>query len=90
MTNNQLLCTGCAGTIIAALCCFTPILVIALGAVGLSAWLGWLDYVLFPALALFLGIIGYGLWRRQHRAALDKQRGWGWPQAAAAFERLIP
>ncbi len=30
------------------------------------------------------------LWRRQHRAALDKQRGWGWPQAAAAFERLIP
>ena len=31
-----------------------------------------------------------GLWRRQHRAALDKQRGWGWPQAAAAFERLIP
>ena len=31
-----------------------------------------------------------GLWRAQHRAALDKQRGWGWPQAAAAFERLIP
>ncbi len=30
------------------------------------------------------------LWRRQHRAALDKQRRWGWPQAAAAFERLIP
>jgi len=30
------------------------------------------------------------LWRRQHLAALDKQRRWGWPEAAAAFERLIP
>ncbi|MGQ0675465.1 MAG: glycosyltransferase [Rhodospirillales bacterium] len=30
------------------------------------------------------------LWRRQHRAALERQRGWGWPQAAAAFEALIP
>ena len=30
------------------------------------------------------------LWRRQHRAALDRQRAWGWPQAAAAFEALIP
>ena len=34
------------GSVIAALCCFTPILVIGLGVVGLSAWLGWLDYVL--------------------------------------------
>ena len=30
------------------------------------------------------------LWRRQHVAALEKQRGWRWPDAAAAFERLIP
>ena len=30
------------------------------------------------------------LWRRQHRAALERQRAWGWPQAAAAFEKLIP
>jgi len=30
------------------------------------------------------------LWRRQHLAALDKQGRWGWPQAAAAFEELIP
>ena len=30
------------------------------------------------------------LWRRQHVAALDRQRAWGWPEAAAAFERLIP
>ena len=30
------------------------------------------------------------LWRMQHRAALVRQRGWGWSDAAAAFERLIP
>ena len=30
------------------------------------------------------------LWQAQHRAALDRQRSWGWPQAAAAFEKLIP
>ena len=29
------------------------------------------------------------LWRRQHRTALDKQRSWRWPNAAAAFENLI-
>lgn len=29
-----------------------------------------------------------GLWRDQHRAALARQRGWGWDQAAMAFERI--
>ena len=69
MKDSTILGTGIAGSVIAAICCFTPILVILLGAVGLSAWLGWLDYVLLPALALFLGITAYGLWRRRHAAA---------------------
>ncbi len=30
------------------------------------------------------------LWLKQHRAALERQREWGWPQAAQAFEALIP
>lgn len=30
------------------------------------------------------------LWRDQHRTALDKQARWGWPEAAAAFEELLP
>lgn len=30
-----------------------------------------------------------GLWRRQHRAAVARQRAWGWDSAAAEFERLI-
>jgi glycosyltransferase involved in cell wall biosynthesis len=29
------------------------------------------------------------LWRDQHHAALDLQGGWGWDEAAAAFERLL-
>lgn len=69
MKDRTILTTGVAGSIIAAICCFTPALVILLGAVGLSAWLGWLDYVLLPALALFLGIAAYGLWRRQRTKA---------------------
>ena len=34
-------------------------LVVILGAVGLSAWLGWLDYVLLPALGIFVAITIY-------------------------------
>ena len=59
MTDRGLLTTGIVGTIIAAICCFTPVLVILLGAVGLSAWLGWLDYVLLPALGIFICITVY-------------------------------
>jgi mercuric ion transport protein len=69
MKDSTILKTGVIGSVIAAICCATPILAIALGAVGLSAWLGWIDYVLLPALVLFLGITAYGLWRRQWAAA---------------------
>ena len=30
------------------------------------------------------------LWRRQQQCALAHRRRWGWPEAAAEFERLIP
>lgn len=59
MKNSTLLKFGIGGTIIAALCCFTPILVLLLGAVGAAAWIGYLDYVLFPALFLFIGLTIY-------------------------------
>lgn len=66
-TNRKLIATGIVGTVIAALCCFTPVLVVLLGAVGLSAALGWLDYVLLPALAFFAALTVYAVWRRQRR-----------------------
>ena len=65
MNNSKLLKVGLIGTIISALCCFTPILVVVLGAVGLSSILGWLDYVLLPALAFFLLLLAYALIRRK-------------------------
>jgi mercuric ion transport protein len=73
MTHKSLLCTGAAGSVVAAICCFTPALVLLLGAVGLSAWLAWLDYVLLPTLVLFLGITVYALIRIQ-RAKVGQTR----------------
>ena len=55
MNNKTLLRTGIIGAL----------LVILLGAVGLSAALGWLDYVLFPTLVIFIAIAIYALIRRQ-------------------------
>ena len=62
MKDGTLLKVGLIGTVIAAICCFTPFLVILLGAVG------WLDIVLLPALAIFLVITGYALWKRSRTA----------------------
>jgi mercuric ion transport protein len=65
MSDRKLLGIGLGGSALAAVCCFTPALVLLLGAFGLSAWLAWLDYVLLPALILFLAITGYALVRRR-------------------------
>ena len=68
MNDRTLLRTGIIGTVVAAICCFTPVLVILFGVVGLSALVGYLDYVLFPALAFFAGLTLYALWRRNNRS----------------------
>jgi len=47
-----------AGTVAVAVCCFTPVLVIVLGAVGLAAWTPYLDVVLLPALAVLIVLTG--------------------------------
>jgi mercuric ion transport protein len=65
MSNKALLKVGIVGTIVAALCCFTPVLVVLLGAVGLAAAIGSMDFWLLPALAVFLVITGYALWQHQ-------------------------
>ena len=61
MTDPTLLKIGTIGTLVAGICCFTPALVLLLGALGLSAWLAWLDYVLLPAFTLFLGLSVYAM-----------------------------
>lgn len=54
------------GTLLVALCCFTPILVITLGTVGLSTVTPYLDYVLLPALIVMITvvIISYLRWKK--------------------------
>ncbi|MCC7241495.1 MAG: mercury resistance system transport protein MerF [Acidobacteria bacterium] len=78
MNTRMLLRTGIVGSVAAAICCFTPVLVILLGAVGVSAWAGWLDYVLMPALVVFIGLTVYA-WKRQrdHAACCDAPRASG-------------
>jgi mercuric ion transport protein len=67
MTRNRLLVFGTIGVILSALCCFTPILVVLLGAVGLSAFIGYLDYVLLPAVSIFIAIVAYALVSKRHK-----------------------
>jgi len=64
MKKSKLLWIGIGGSAVAALCCFTPLLVILLGAVGLSAVIGYLDFVLLPALAIFIIITIYALLKK--------------------------
>ena len=67
MNDKKAVQYGVIGTIIVALCCFTPLLVVLFGFVGLSAVIGYLDYVLFPALAFFVLLTIYALWRKRSR-----------------------
>ncbi len=68
MNNAQLLKTGLIGSIIAVLCCFTPVLAVLLGAVGLGWFVGYLDDVLVPVMVIFLGFVGYAVWRNAKKA----------------------
>ena len=65
MSNSGLLKIGITGTVVAALCCFTPVLVLLFGALGVSALVGILDFVLLPALGFFVALTVYALWKRR-------------------------
>jgi mercuric ion transport protein len=59
--SNKLLKVGLLGSVITALCCFTPILVGVLSVFGLGVIISYLDFVLLPLLAVFivLTIVGF-------------------------------
>ena len=59
MSEGRLLKVGGIGAAIAAICCFTPALLVLLGALGLSHLVGLLDDVLLPALLIFVGLTIY-------------------------------
>ena len=70
MNDRKLLGGGVIGSVIAAICCFTPFLVIVFAGLGISSWMGWwLDYfLLFPALAFFLVMTAYAAYRLKRNA----------------------
>lgn len=57
------------GTVAVAICCFTPVLLIVLTAVGLGALTRYLDYVLLPALVVLLFVT----WRAYREYARSRQ-----------------
>lgn len=55
---------GLIGSTLVAVCCFTPLLGLLLGVLGLGTFTGYLDYVLLPAMAIFVGIALYAVFRQ--------------------------
>ena len=76
MNDKKLLRGGVIGSVIAAICCFTPFLVVVFAGLGISAWMGWwLDYfLLYPALA-FHGD-GILLFRRPPQCLAPRKPRW--------------
>lgn len=73
MQPRKLLRVGLGGTAIAVVFCFTPALVLLLGAFGLSAWLTWLDYLLLPMLVIFIGITLFAVIQRKKKSGRDRR-----------------
>lgn len=64
--SSKMFKTGVLGGIVTAICCFTPILVIIFSAVGLAAAIKYLDFVLFPMLAIFIVLAVVGFIKLRH------------------------
>ncbi|MEK9594332.1 MAG: mercury resistance system transport protein MerF [Rhodospirillaceae bacterium] len=58
---------GFGGTVITAVCCFTPLLVYVFGFLGLSGLIFYLDFILLPALGLFILLTALTFWRQRNR-----------------------
>ena len=56
---------GTVGAIIAGLACFTPLIAVVFGAMGLSWLTSYADYILVTILLLFLGITFYARQREK-------------------------
>ncbi len=65
MPGSQIFRVGIIGTIVTAVCCFTPVLPFILSAIGISRFVGYLDMVLMPLLAIFAGIAIFGFLKRR-------------------------
>ncbi|MBL6598365.1 MAG: mercury resistance system transport protein MerF [Alphaproteobacteria bacterium] len=64
MKNQVLFRIGLVGTVIAAICCFTPALVLGLTALGLAGAAAKIDSVLIPVLGAFVAFTFWAYSRR--------------------------
>lgn len=64
--SKKSLYASVTGVVLVALCCFTPILVIGLGAIGLTLFVPYLDDVLLPAMVLMIicTFYSYRKWKK--------------------------
>ena len=67
MLRSRLLATAIIGLILSMLGCVTPALVALLAAVGISGSVGWLDYVLLPAMAVSAALTVYAIVAQRRR-----------------------
>src|SRR5438876_10211324 len=67
--NTKLIGAGVAGALLSMLCCFTPVLVIVLSALGLTAFVAKLDYVLVPVFGASIALMIFALVRQIGRAS---------------------
>ena len=65
LAPDQPVATGIIGFVLSVLGSVTPALVALFAAIGISGSVGWLDYVLLPAMAVFAGFAIYGLMCRR-------------------------
>jgi len=63
--DAKLIGTGVAGAVLSMMCCFTPVLAIVLGALGLTAFVAKLDYVLIPVFVASIALVLFALIRRR-------------------------
>jgi mercuric ion transport protein len=67
--NTKLMWTGAAGAALSMLCCATPVLAVLLGALGLTAFVAKLDYVLVPVFIASIALATFALVRRRRSCA---------------------
>ena len=65
MKRNSLFRVGLIGTVIVALCCFTPVLVVALTAAGLASLVPKIDSFLIPMLGACAAFTFWAFTRRE-------------------------
>jgi mercuric ion transport protein len=69
MAGAKLFVVGAGSLLLAGICCAAPSLVIAIGSLGLSALAVQAGYVLIPILLAAIGVVGFGLYRRNRSAS---------------------